>query len=1248
MRSTGSHRKAAATLAAVVLFGAGAIRAETIHFEGTTETAGLTLQTQGVAGVEIRYEMGSFSMEPLVVNGTAAQKILLPGSFLPNDAGAPDLPGLSDAVAIPEGASVTFEVVGVQTRVFRNVDVSPAPVIPREDDDAPLTYARDAAIYSRDAFYPEDVVQVSEPFQLRGVDAVRVGVRPFRYNPVRRELEVHAELEVRLRFHGGTGTFGEERLRSRYWDPILRNHLMNFASLPAVDYDVPRADGHGYEYMIITPDDPAFRAWGDTLKAWRKLQGIRAETFTTTDVGGTSSAAIEAFINEAYENWDPAPVAFLLLGDDPGSGDRDTGIISPVWSGEGGSCVSDNIYADWDGDDLPELVGARITARNEDELERMITKMLDYERHPYTDPGFYDHPVIAGGWQDDRWFILCTETIYGHQSHILGKSPVREYAIYSGDPGTLWSGNPNTEMVVDYFGPNGLGYIPATPEHLTDWGGDATRVNNDLNSGAYMVMHRDHGFEDGWGEPYYRIGDLDGLHNGMCPFVFSINCKTGRYDWEGECFGEALHRMGHGALGLVAATGTSYSFVNDTFVWGVMDELWPDFLPGNPPRYPGAGDLRPAFGAASGKHFLIGSEWPSNPQHKAITCHLFHTHGDAFVRMYTEVPEELVVTHAGACSVDVSRFPVQATEGSIISLTVDGEIVGVAEATGAMQDVQIIPPEEPGSLRITVTAPNYVRHDETVPIVPPEGPYMVVDEVVVDDDTEEESSGNGDGDGDAGEQIELLVGLRNVGSEAATNVRATLMTEDEHCDIGDDVEAYGDIDPGVTVFCLEDFDVTILPGCPDGHSILFVLVAESDSLLTWEKTFTLEVEAPIMALESCFFDDHAGGNGNGRAEPGETISLSVAVANEGREDATNLVGQLVIDHPYVTVHQDDGQTALLPEDGIAVLTPPFEVEIGGSFADPGRMCGRLAVSADWQQSAELEICVPVGGFFDDVEAGEGQWTHYVVTDGFVDQWHRSTTRNFTLGGQWSWKSGDLGDREYAGLSDGALESEPLILRDNAFLSFRHWMEAQTSGDPGYCCDGGLVEMSIGGGPWEQIFPVGGYPYLVRESYIPGPFPPETAAYSGEIDWAEAVFEIIGQGGSEVRFRFRFGSNGLQGCEGWYIDDVECGGYDDDPAGAEETIAIGLHPAVDGNRPNPFGPSTSIRYRMPSAGDVWLQVYDPAGRLVRTLVKGHLSAGAHVAAWNGLNDAGAAAPSGVYFLRLETEGRVETRKMLLAR
>jgi hypothetical protein len=81
-------------------------------------------------------------------------------------------------------------------------------------------------------------------------------------------------------------------------------------------------------------------------------------------------------------------------------------------------------------------------------------------------------------------------------------------------------------------------------------------------------------------------------------------------------------------------------------------------------------------------------------------------------------------------------------------------------------------------------------------------------------------------------------------------------------------------------------------------------------------------------------------------------------------------------------------------------------------------------------------------------------------------------------------------------------------------------------------------------------------------------------------------------------------------------------------------------------PNPFNPVTAITYSIPIAGEVRLRVYDVSGRLVRSLVDGQAGAGEHGTSWDGRDARGDRVPSGVYFLRLQANGQVATKTVVL--
>jgi hypothetical protein len=94
--------------------------------------------------------------------------------------------------------------------------------------------------------------------------------------------------------------------------------------------------------------------------------------------------------------------------------------------------------------------------------------------------------------------------------------------------------------------------------------------------------------------------------------------------------------------------------------------------------------------------------------------------------------------------------------------------------------------------------------------------------------------------------------------------------------------------------------------------------------------------------------------------------------------------------------------------------------------------------------------------------------------------------------------------------------------------------------------------------------------------------------------------------------------------------------------------IAAFPALHQNYPNPFNPSTVVSFDLASRGRVRIGVYDILGRRVATIADRVFAAGRHRLAWDGRDDGGRPLASGVYFCRLDTGERRETKKMVLAR
>jgi endonuclease/exonuclease/phosphatase family metal-dependent hydrolase len=95
---------------------------------------------------------------------------------------------------------------------------------------------------------------------------------------------------------------------------------------------------------------------------------------------------------------------------------------------------------------------------------------------------------------------------------------------------------------------------------------------------------------------------------------------------------------------------------------------------------------------------------------------------------------------------------------------------------------------------------------------------------------------------------------------------------------------------------------------------------------------------------------------------------------------------------------------------------------------------------------------------------------------------------------------------------------------------------------------------------------------------------------------------------------------------------------------DEVRALALSPGM----PNPFTERTALHLALPEATHVRIEVYDISGRLVRTLESGVLPAGEHRVVWDGRDDRGREAASGIYFCRAIVGEWTEARKVVLMR
>ena len=436
-------------------------------------------------------------------------------------------------------------------------------------------------------------------------------------------------------------------------------------------------------------------------------------------------------------------------------------------------------------------------------------------------------------------------------------------------------------------------------------------------------------------------------------------------------------------------------------------------------------------------------------------------------------------------------------------------------------------------------------------------------------------------------------------------------------------------------------------------------------------SFDLSVSlSPYLLVSGLTVRDGGSGNGNGILDGGETDSLLVTLHNAGTGSAALTLTMSTLDGSITMI--DGGSSAPATASGGTVATAtPFVFSVAPSTPVPHAVDFTLGWNDGVSSGTEtFTLTVGMGtGLLADFESGIGSWSSGPVAPTAIDEWHLSATR--AHGGVTSMKAGSSLDpsgggtndaKTYADLEDAALVSPMFYLPPGSQLAFYSWIDAETNGGT-IAWDGGRVEISSRGGPWEPIPVDGGYGHQI--AFDSGASLRGSDVFSGSPQsWRRVVADLSAYAGP-VQVRFRFSSNEqnqpflfstgalARYYEGWYVDDVSVGPrVDGGPARSVLSFRGG---------PNPFrashGFTSAISFRfsapdgLPHPGlTPQIKVFDLSGRLVRTLdsAPDGLVPGEFRATWNARTDQGELASSGIYFAKVDVLGQTQSFRVVLLR
>jgi hypothetical protein len=1073
------------TLVAIVMLCSVSIGLASMISWGPQPEQGADISMLASDGTHTTIEVQIQGIETGIVDADGVQctTVNIPGSPQIMDVGFPEIPMVRQALIIPDRGDVVVTVMAVETRDIPCEKVVPSKgSLPRTVDPATVPYTFNE-FYQQDRWFPEVVMANDDPFILRDVRGTVVQINAVRFNPAEKILRVVTRivLDVRTQGDGGINTFNRR-------DPIIYvdREFQSIYSDLFINYDetdyVPIPEPG--RMFIIT--DPLYTDAIDEFYQWKLQKGVPIELHTLDETGYTANQ-IKSFIQSAYDS--PEGLTYIVLVGDIEDVPTLLGVV------EGAD--SDPCYTKLAGNDnYPDALISRISAITPPAVEYQAYKFIRYEKLPDTGG--------AGAWY--------------HKGTGIGGDDTG---------GTGLADWERVELLRQVL----LGYNYTEIDQIYHASATVAQVTTAINGGRSLLNYIGHGATTYWGTTGFSNTNVYALSNGWKqPLIIDVACVNGDFSF-GECFAEAWLRAGSmtdpkGAIGMYAAS-TNMDWVPPCD----MQTHCVDLI---------ATEGRTTMGGICfhGSMYCMDVNGAGNNDDGTQVFEQTNLFGDCNLMLRTDTPEVLTVNHDPAIFLGANTFTVQVPGESdlLACLYANGVQYGAAytDETGSAQIVMDDPPTSPMTLTLTITGYNKATYIEDIDVLPPSGPYLVCDSLIVTDVE------NPNGMVEYGETVQLSVWLGNIGVGNAINTEATLSSGDHYVTITDNSETYGTILEGDHVGRTDAFEFQVHGDVPDGHYIQLMLTATADSgRLEFQCPLSIPAHSAAMQIAEFAIDDY-NGNGNGILEAGETADITLTLQNDGSAGATSLTGVLTTDSPYLQIVTGSASNSGIASGASGVFAPDYRVSVQSSCPDFTPAVLYFAITGTRDYESHLLHSETLGGFQDMVENGQGSWTHAAGTAGWTDQWHISTEDSHSP--THSWKCGDSGTGNYATHMDAALVTPALDLPGGCTLSFWHWMAAEVSGlYPDSAYDGGVVEISVNGGAWTHIDPEEGYSHIIRYtagggSPYTGPFNGGTLCYSGQIPWSQETFDLSGYSGS-VQIRFRFGSDNAVSLEGWYVDDI---------------------------------------------------------------------------------------------------------------
>ena len=479
-------------------------------------------------------------LKKITFQGHDFTALYLAGYVFHGRAGYPKLPAKTQLLEIPMDADVEITILSseymdipLNERGFKNQLFPVQPRVRKSATSLPAL-AKNHVAYSQTTFSSRDLVDVEILGIMRDRRFAQLNILPVRYLASKNVIRVYYFVEFRVDFVRFMNVGADSLSTVKSSAPTIHQpQTKNF-----YNYHTTKTVPNSKLYKIIS--DRKFENTLIQFIDWKIELGFDVwASFTDQPEVGNTATSIRAFLKDIFENGSQRKDYLLLVGDVnkiPAFPTKFPAYSQIIWDA-GGTHVTDFYFAEYTGDNLPDVFYGRLSASTLQDLQNQIEKIIKMEQLAVPSTEFLGNSLLIAGW--DPFFSnrrMLTRTItYAQEYYFNSRNNINATVLLSSG----FSGIEETNLII-----------------------------RTINEGVGFVNYTGHGNWNEWQGPRMTIAEINNLTNfDRYPVVISNACLTNQFD-RPLSFGEALVRAERrGAVAHIGASNSTF-FVED-FLWSI-------------------------------------------------------------------------------------------------------------------------------------------------------------------------------------------------------------------------------------------------------------------------------------------------------------------------------------------------------------------------------------------------------------------------------------------------------------------------------------------------------------------------------------------------------------------------------------------------------------------------------------------------------------------------------------------------------